>query len=156
MATDLIEKTRNELEARLEELRPLVDEANRLQRALDALTGAVGEAVARSAGSVAGAADAVADRFGGEPASKRSSGRRSSGNGRRRGASSSSGRKPGRRKGSGTRAAQANDLVKKRPGITIPELAQEMGIKQNYLYRVMPGLQEEGKVVKRDKGWHPA
>ena len=38
--------------------------------------------------------------------------------------------------------------MKARPGITIPELAESMGIKQNYLYRVMPGLAEEGKVTK--------
>jgi hypothetical protein len=31
-----------------------------------------------------------------------------------------------------------------------------MGIHANYLYRVMPTLESEGKVVKRDKGWHPA
>ena len=29
-----------------------------------------------------------------------------------------------------------------------------MGIQQNYLYRVMPGLAEEGKVTKSGKGWH--
>ena len=42
------------------------------------------------------------------------------------------------------------------PGITIAEMAKSMGIKANYLYRVMPTLQSEGQVVKRDKGWHPA
>jgi hypothetical protein len=31
-----------------------------------------------------------------------------------------------------------------------------MGIHANYLYRVMPTLQSEGLVVKRDRGWHPA
>jgi DNA-binding IclR family transcriptional regulator len=61
----------------------------------------------------------------------------------------------GRRKGSGTRAAEALALVKGQPGIAIPELAQKMGIKQNYLYRVLPGLRQEGKVVKRGRGWHP-
>jgi hypothetical protein len=30
-----------------------------------------------------------------------------------------------------------------------------MGIKQNYLYRVLPGLEKDGKVVKRGHGWHP-
>ena len=30
-----------------------------------------------------------------------------------------------------------------------------MGIKQNYLYRVLPALQKEGKVAKRGRGWHP-
>jgi hypothetical protein len=30
-----------------------------------------------------------------------------------------------------------------------------MGIKQNYLYRVLPGLQKENKVSKLGRGWHP-
>ncbi len=41
------------------------------------------------------------------------------------------------------------------PGITIPELAAKMGIKQNYLYRVLPGLEAENKVEKQGRGWHP-
>ncbi len=60
----------------------------------------------------------------------------------------------GRRKGSGTRAGEALRLVGERPGMTIAELADAMGIKQNYLYRVMPALAEEGKVVKSGRGWH--
>ena len=64
-------------------------------------------------------------------------------------------RKAGRRKGSGTRAAQALSFVQGQPGITIPELAAKMGIKQNYLYRVLPALQQEGKVSKQGRGWHP-
>ena len=55
-------------------------------------------------------------------------------------------RRAGRRKGSGTRAAQALSFVQGQPGITIPELAAKMGIKQNYLYRVLPGLEQEGKI----------
>jgi hypothetical protein len=64
-------------------------------------------------------------------------------------------RRPGRRKGSGTRAAQALRLVRGQPGITIPELAAKMGIKQNYLYRVLPALEQEGKIAKQGRGWHP-
>ena len=60
----------------------------------------------------------------------------------------------GRPRGSGTRALQTLELVKAKPGITIPEIASAMGIKQNYLYRVLPGLEKDGKVVKRDRGWH--
>jgi hypothetical protein len=30
-----------------------------------------------------------------------------------------------------------------------------MGIKQNYLYRVLPGLAKEGKLEKKGRGWHP-
>jgi hypothetical protein len=61
----------------------------------------------------------------------------------------------GRRKGSGTRAGQALSFVQGQPGITIPELAAKMGIKQNYLYRVLPGLEQEGKLEKKGRGWHP-
>lgn len=62
----------------------------------------------------------------------------------------------GRPKGGGTRRAQALALVTASPGITIPEIAERMGIKQNYLYRVLPGLAEEGLVVKDGRGWRPA
>jgi hypothetical protein len=75
----------------------------------------------------------------------------------RRSSAGTSGRGSGRRgrpKGSGTRAQEALKLVSDRPGITIPELAEAMGIKQNYLYRVMPGLAEEGRVTKSGRGWH--
>jgi hypothetical protein len=64
-------------------------------------------------------------------------------------------RRGGRRKGSGTRAAQALSFVQGQPGITVPELAAKMGIKQNYLYRVLPGLEQEGKLEKKGRGWHP-
>ncbi len=39
----------------------------------------------------------------------------------------------------------------RQPGITIPELAVKMGIKQNYLYRILPGLQQEGKLEKKNR-----
>ena len=78
--------------------------------------------------------------------------------GRRRGPGrprgSGTARKRGRRRGSGTRAAQAQKLVKENPGITIRELADQMGIKQNYLYRVLPQLEADKKVRKKDKGWY--
>ena len=79
--------------------------------------------------------------------------RRAAARPQRRAKGSGTGRR-GRPRGSGTRAIQALELVKARPGITIPELAEAMGIKQNYLYRVMPGLAEEGKVTKSGRGWH--
>src|SRR5438045_1018550 len=66
------------------------------------------------------------------------------------------GRCRGRPRGSGTCAIQALELVKAKPGITIRELADSMKIKANYLYRVMPTLEQEGKVKRRDGGWHAA
>jgi hypothetical protein len=64
-------------------------------------------------------------------------------------------RRAGRPKGSGTRAAEALRIVREHPGVTIPELADRMGIKQNYLYRVLPELVQEGKISKEGRGWHP-
>ena len=123
---DFLEEKRKEIQARLRELKPLVEEYHRLEEAERALAG------------VRGSKPAAASRAG---ASRRSS--RGSSNGRR-----------GRPRGSGTRALQALELVRAQPGITIPQLAEAMNIKQNYLYRVMPTLAQEGKVVKSGRGWH--
>jgi hypothetical protein len=71
------------------------------------------------------------------------------------GAQSAGGASSGEPAGSGTRGAEALALVKAQPGITISELAEKMGIKQNYLYRVLPGLAADGLVVKDGRGWKP-
>jgi hypothetical protein len=133
---DFLEEKRKEIQARLNELKPLVDEYHLLEAAEVALGGI-------SSGSTSTASAAA-------PAASATSSRRSRGS---RKPAASSGRR-GRPRGSGTRAAQALDLVRDKPGITIPELAEAMGIQQNYLYRVMPGLAEEGKVTKSGRGWH--
>jgi hypothetical protein len=68
-------------------------------------------------------------------------------------------RGPGRprgRRGGNTRAAQALDLVRQQPGITIPQIADAMSIEPNYLYRVLPRLVNEGKVSRDGQGWVPA
>jgi len=135
--TDFLDQKRREIDTRLKELKPLVDEYARLQAAADALHG-VGSGTA---------ATSVATR----PARSAKAATRT-----RRKASSGRTRAAGRPKGSGKRAAEANKLVAAQPGITIPELAAKMGIKQNYLYRVLPGLQEEKKVRKDGRGWYPA
>ncbi|HWD69653.1 MAG TPA: hypothetical protein VG293_05620 [Solirubrobacteraceae bacterium] len=74
-------------------------------------------------------------------------------------APSTSRRRPGRprgRRGGNTRAAQALELVRSQPGITIPEIATAMKIEPNYLYRVMPKLTSDGVVTRDGQGWHPA
>jgi hypothetical protein len=121
---DFLDEKRNEIDARLRELRPLVDEFNRLEKASAALAG------------VGGTTRASTTR-------------------RRRSGSGGGGSRRGRPRGSGNRAKQALELVRARPGISISEMASAMKIKPNYLYRVMPTLESEGQVVKRDKGWHP-
>jgi hypothetical protein len=68
-------------------------------------------------------------------------------------------RRPGRprgRRGGNTRSNQALELVQSRPGITIPEIASELKIEPNYLYRVMPGLVESGQIRREGKGWFPS
>jgi hypothetical protein len=127
---DFLDEKRSEIGARLKELKPLVEEYHRLEAAVAALDG-VPQTKAPTAASA-------------RPAKSSAKRRSSSGSGRR-----------GRPKGSGTRGAEALALVKASPGITIPELAEKMGIKQNYLYRVLPGLAEDGLVAKDGRGWHP-
>ena len=65
------------------------------------------------------------------------------------------GRPRGRSRG-GTRANQALELVRSQPGITIPQIAEKMGIEPNYLYRVMPRLLSDGQVKREGQGWLPA
>jgi predicted HTH transcriptional regulator len=71
--------------------------------------------------------------------------------GRRRGP----GRPRGRR-GGNTRSNQALSLVTEKPGITIPQIAEQLKIEPNYLYRVMPKLVSDGLVKRDGQGWHPA
>lgn len=129
---DFLAEKRREIESRLNELTPLVEEHRRLEAALAALAGVDS--------SPRGAA---------KPARRR--GRSSSTAGK---AATGTGRR-GRPKGSGTRGKQAMELITKKPGITIPEMAESMKIQQNYLYRVVPDLQKEGKVRKEGRGWFP-
>lgn len=123
---DFLDAKVREIEERLLELHPLVEEFRRLEAAaavLDSVDGTTPVHVT--------------------VASTRTT--NGSGRGRPRGT-----------RGANTRATQAIDLVRTRPGLTIPELADHMGIKPNYLYRILPQLEEDGKVKRKGKGWHPA
>ncbi|MEI6792401.1 MAG: hypothetical protein WCK97_04110 [Actinomycetes bacterium] len=131
---DFVDQKRSEMESRLKELRPLIDEYDRLEAAVAALS-SVGAGGARRGTSSSRTATKPARRSGS-------------------GAGKGSGRR-GRPKGSGVRDKQALELVTASPGVTIPEIAQEMGIKQNYLYRVLPSLEKEGLVRKKGRGWYP-
>jgi CRP-like cAMP-binding protein len=126
---DFLEEKKREIDARLKELRPLVDEYHRLEAAAAALEGLP---------SGGGNASTPTRR------SSRTRSTTGQGTGRR-----------GRPRGSGTRSKQALELVRSRPGITIPEIADAIGIQQNYLYRVLPALQKDGLVRKEGRGWHP-
>jgi hypothetical protein len=151
--SDFLDDRRREITDRLKELEPLVDEFHRLEAAATALAGAIGSA-ASGAGSAAVAT--VTRRRG--PGRPRGSSTGKKGPGRPKGSGKKVGRpagKAGRPKGGGKRATEALSFVRAQPGITIPELAVKMGITATYLYRVLPGLQKEGKLEKKGRGWHP-
>jgi hypothetical protein len=160
---DFLDEKRREITDRLKELKPLVDEFSRLEAAASALTGVIGSAASDAGAAVTrrrgpgrprgsstrkkavktkARAKATAKAAVAAPKATRKAGRPAK-------------RRAGRRKGSGTRAAEARSFVQGQPGITIPELAAKMGIKQNYLYRVLPGLEQEKKVEKKGRGWYP-
>jgi hypothetical protein len=72
------------------------------------------------------------------------------GPGRPRGASTTR-----RRRGS-TRADEAVKIIKQNPGISVSELGRKMKLNHpNYLYRVLPDLQKEGRIKRKGKGYHP-
>ena len=123
----VVNDVRQRITERLKELKPLVDEYHQL------------EAMIRN----------VAGGDGARPSSSRTSTRR-------RSSRTTGGRRRGRARRTGTRSAQTLALVQAKPGITIPEMAKEMGITPNYLYRVLPDLAKDGKVKKSGKGWEPA
>jgi ribosomal protein S25 len=165
--TDFLDEKRAEITSRLKELRPLVDEFNRLEAAAAALAGVIGSAASEATSAASAAAASVTRRRGpGRP--RGSAGRKKAAKAAApaatatapkaaapKAAAKPAKRRAGRRKGSGTRAAEARSFVQGQPGITIPELAAKMGIKQNYLYRVLPGLEQENKVEKKGRGWYP-
>jgi CRP-like cAMP-binding protein len=129
---DFLDEKRKEITERLRELKPLVEEYHRLEAAAAALDGV-------GAPTTTGRRAARTRR----PAARSSNGSGSSTSGRR-----------GRPRGTGTRSKEALEVVRSRPGVTIPEIAEAMGIKQNYLYRVLPALQKDGMVRKEGRGWH--
>ena len=173
--TDFLEEKHKQITDRLKELKPAVDEYSRLEAAASALAKLGGSAPAattssaprrrgpgrprRSAKAVRSEAAPAASPVAAPATTPVTAARKKPGRppGRKKGGRPTGRPKGrvGRRKGSGTRALEALSFVQGQPGITIPELAGKMGIKQNYLYRVLPGLEQDGKLEKKGRGWHP-
>ena len=89
----------------------------------------------------------------GGKATGRSTGR---GPGRPRGSGSKGGAPKKRRRRKGTRADQAVALVEGSPGISASDIAKQMKIKPNYLYRVLGDMEKEGRVTKKGRQYYPA
>jgi DNA-binding transcriptional ArsR family regulator len=65
--------------------------------------------------------------------------------------------KRGRPRGAGKTMTRIVQLVEREPGLNITEIAKRLRMRPNYLYRALPRLEEEGKVVQDEaKGWRPA
>jgi predicted Rossmann fold nucleotide-binding protein DprA/Smf involved in DNA uptake len=142
----LVDDVRKQIDKRLNELKPLVDEYQQLEAMVKRLAGGGDGGSAaprrRGPGRPRGSRNRTPAAAAAAPKAKAATTTRK----RRRGG--------GRPKGSGTRAKEALALVKSSPGISIPDMAKQMGITPNYLYRVLPDLQKQGKVKKKGKGWH--
>jgi hypothetical protein len=167
--SDFLDDRRKEITDRLEELRPLVDEFNRLEAAAVALAEAVGSTVGSAASAAGSTVAAIVTRRRG-PGRPRGSATGKKGPGRPRGSASrgaskatptaaaetatvapkkgpgrpkGSGKKVGRpkgkvgrRKGSGTRSAQALRIVQGQPGMSYTQMLW-MGLRTKAAY--LPG-----------------
>jgi DNA invertase Pin-like site-specific DNA recombinase len=77
------------------------------------------------------------------------------GPGRPKGSSAGTTRGKRRRRG-GTRADEAVKVIAQNPGISASEIAKQLKIKPNYLYRVLADLQKEGRVKKSGRKYTAA
>ncbi len=126
--TNVLDEARELVQKRLADLD---DERKRLERALAELGGkATRRAPGRPRGSKATATASKASTATTTPRRRR----------KRRG---------------GTRADQAVSLIEGAPGISASDVAKQMKIKPNYLYRVLGDLEKEGRVKKDGRQYYP-
>src|SRR6059058_1004064 len=128
--TDFLTQQRRQIEARLEQLKPAHEEYLTLLEAKQALEGLKTPSSApRRRGPGRPPGSGRRRRAATSPAPRPANGRRRA-------------RRGGRRRAGGTRADQALELIKANPGMGVPQIADRMGIRQNYLYRVTAALQK--------------
>jgi predicted Rossmann fold nucleotide-binding protein DprA/Smf involved in DNA uptake len=126
--TDVLDEARELVQKRLADLD---EERTRLERALAELGGkSTRRAPGRPRGSKSGSTAATAATTTTKPRKRR----------KRRG---------------GTRADQAVALIEGAPGISAADVAKQMKIKPNYLYRVLGDLEKEGRVKKDGRQYYP-
>ncbi len=126
-STNVLDEARDLVQKRLAELD---DERKRLERALAELGG---KAARRAPGRPRGTKSTKSTATASAAATPR----------RRR-----------KRRG-GTRADQAVSLIEGAPGISASDVAKQMKIKPNYLYRVLGDLEKEGRVKKQGRQYFP-
>lgn len=122
---DAVEIKREQIDRRLEELAPIIEEYHVLMEAKAKIDGL--------------------DRRGHAPVQPLST----------RSTAGAQGRGKGRPTGSGKRTVQALEILQEAypEGLDMDTLAARMGIVKNYLYRVLPQLEQLGEVRKEGKVW---
>jgi predicted HTH transcriptional regulator len=125
-------------------LAELDDERKRLERALAELGGS-GKKAGRRPGRPRGSSS---KSTGSKSTSPKSTGSKSTGTAKKA-------RRRRKRRG-GTRADQAVTLIRQNPGITASEIAKQMKIKPNYLYRVLSDLEKQKSVKKKGRTYSAA
>jgi len=144
MATS-IDRQIEKLRARKNELRAELDRIERIEADLErAVEEALRTIGAATSGAVSGARTAVRKQRSASAAKPR-----------RKGTATGTGQR-GRPKGTGKRQAQAVKIITAAPGIRTSEVAKKMGIGPNYLYRLLPELEQAKQIIKKGNGWYPA
>jgi uncharacterized membrane protein len=147
---------------RLRELKPLVAEYHELERVAQRLGLSVSND-ASAAGSRPPASTQPARRRAAKPAARSAASKRdgSAGSGaaktsvaaaQARGARSPRGSAGNSRAGSSRTSRRQQDvlrLVEQRPGITVSEIAKELGVDATGLYRPVHKLEQDGAIIKR-------
>ena len=153
--TDFLDDRRKEINKRLKELKPVVDEFNRLEDAASALAKVIGSAASEATAAVA--ATVTHRRPRGRPRGSKADATPAPVP-----ASESVSAKPvakrkrrGRKASSGKRSRQTLATIRANPGITVSAMAKKMGIDGTYLYKVLPPLEQAGKIRKEGRGWFP-
>ena len=137
--TDELSQLEEHVKTRMRELKPLVEEYTEL------------EAVAKRLGLP------VLEQTSG-PRATRGRSRDSAGKAaKQRRSRSGAASAPASRRGSGgQRREQVLATVRERPGITVREVAEQLGVDPTSLYRVVHGLVADGLVRKNGRGLQPA
>jgi hypothetical protein len=130
---ELIDRIKQDIDDRLEELRPQVEEIPRLEAVLAAMGSAAGEGQTRRAGA-------------GSPGR----GRRRGAGARRGGAARATSTGPRRRARRGQRREELLQLVAGYPEITIAEAARQMGVSSPQVSTLVRRLEEEGTLKRSD------
>ncbi len=127
---DVLTAIRAQIERRLEELRPLQEEYDRLERAKAALAGLEGQS-APSGHARARRGDGTSRLPRGRP---------------------TRGQAPGRRAPRGARRRELLALVRDAPGLTVAAAARTMGISSSQASNLSRRLEDQGEIRRTDQG----